>query len=79
MSSWNYRIVQYRNQPDNLVLHEVHYDDQNEVTAITKSAARFGCGIEEGAEGIIHALKLALADAERLPILPQPKWHDCGE
>jgi len=72
MSSWNYRIVHYRNHPGNLVLHEVHYGENGEITALTENAASFGCGIEEGKDGIISALRLALADAERLPILEAP-------
>jgi hypothetical protein len=72
MSSWNYRIVQYRNHPGSLVLHEVHYDYTGQVRAVTENAAAFGCGAEEGKEGIIIALKLALADVERLPILEEP-------
>ena len=72
MSSWNYRIVHYRNHPGNFVLHEVHYGENGEITALTENAASFGCGAEEGKEGIISALRLALADAERLPILEEP-------
>jgi hypothetical protein len=76
MPRWNYRIVRYRKQPGNLVLHEVHYDDNDQVTALTEIAASFGCGVEEGKEGIISALRLALADAERFPILDEPLWSD---
>jgi hypothetical protein len=76
MPRWNYRIFRYRKQPSNLVLHEVHYDDNDRVTALTENAASFGCGAEEGKEGLISALRLALADAERLPILDEPPWID---
>jgi hypothetical protein len=72
MPSWNYRIIHYRDQPGSLVLHEVHYDDNNQITALTENAASFRCGVEEGKEGIISALRLALADAECFPVLDEP-------
>lgn len=65
--TWNYRIIDFG---DHFALHEVYYEkDGKTVKAYTEGAATFGVDEEEGREGVIHSLELALADARRRPVL----------
>ena len=55
--SWNYRIVHYRNE--GYGLHEV-YDDAGKPISMTRNPTTFVSWDEEGRQGIISALELAL-------------------
>lgn len=70
--TWNYRIVRYHKDRESLGLHEVYYDETGKPISMTQPAS-FVCGFDEGIDGITVALKMALADAKRLPILDEPK------
>lgn len=65
--SWHYRVLRH---PDGwLALHEVYCDEDGKPNGYTVNPASFGADAEEGLSGIIGALKMALADAERRPIM----------
>lgn len=72
MSTWNYRIVQYRDG-GGYGLHEVYYDDDGLPWSMTKQPASFVCGMEEGPAGIAGALMMARTDARKRPVLVEPK------
>jgi hypothetical protein len=70
--TWNYRIV--RRSRDGhawFALHEVYYHPDGRPQAITVDPAQFVADVEEGHEGIIRALQLALADARSRPVLDE--------
>jgi hypothetical protein len=76
MTTWNYRIVRYRNN-QGFGLHEVFTDDAGQPMAMTEDPISFATDAEEGAEGIIASLRTALADATNRPIFNEPekgKW-----
>jgi hypothetical protein len=77
--SWNYRIVK-RTSPLGehfYALHEVYYKDHdiNQPTARDDEARGFMSGKEEGPEGIIASLELALKSIREHPVLDDP-WPD---
>jgi molybdopterin-guanine dinucleotide biosynthesis protein A len=65
--TWNYRII---NHGEWLGLHEVHYSENGEPVAYTAAPAPFSCDTEDGAEGIIASLQMALKDARSREVLP---------
>ena len=67
MTTWNYRIVRYRN--GYFGLHEVYYYDSGEVSSMTENPVAFCANPDEDKDGIIKSLERALADARRWPIL----------
>jgi hypothetical protein len=67
--SWNYRIIHYANGAYGL--HEVHYDDEGNISTRTLEPVSFSCDQEEGPKGIRSSLRLALADASRLPVVEE--------
>ena len=74
MSHWNYRLVQYKDD-QGFGLHEVYYDDADQPWGRTDGPATFGCDSEEGPEGIIKSLEMALNDAKTRSILVDPiEW-----
>lgn len=73
--TWNYRIVRYRQVGAGYGLHEVYYDDKLNVVSMTESPACFVAHIEEGPQGIIKSLTLALKDAQERPVLDEPNWN----
>jgi len=74
--NWNYRIVRYKDDSD-LGLHEVFYNEAGEATGMTEEPVSFACYSEEGPEGIIKSLELALADASKYPVFDPPEvWAD---
>ena len=50
-------------------LHEVYYDDQGTPVMMTEQPVGFVASAEEGAQGLIRSLELALQDAQNRPIL----------
>ena len=74
--SWNYRIVQRLRagiNPSFYALHEVHYDDDGLPWAMTTDPVDFVCDLEEGPEGIVEALEMALVDAKKTLVLDEPE------
>lgn len=71
MSSWNYRIVRYR---DGLGygLHEVYYDSEGKPWGMTARPAAFACDVEEGTAGVTQSLLQANVDARLHPVLDEP-------
>jgi hypothetical protein len=67
--SWNYRIIHYANGAYGL--HEVHYDDEGNISSRTLEPISFYSDQEEGPKGIRSSLRLALADASRLPVVEE--------
>jgi hypothetical protein len=67
MSHWNYRIVR---EEQMLFLTEVYYNDEGKPDGYLPDGATFKCiEEEEGQEGIVKALEMALSDARKHPIL----------
>jgi YD repeat-containing protein len=64
--SWNYRIVKYKNK--DYGLHEVYYDKQGRIVDRTEDPI-ISCYSEEGPEGIIKSLRMALKDAKTREVL----------
>lgn len=62
--TWNYRLLKYEN--GYLMLHEVYYDDDDEIYAYTMDPITFG---GEDKEGAIKGLQMALDDATKYPVL----------
>lgn len=60
--TWRYQILDHGTH---YALHEV-YDDGRSWTA---DPITFVCDPEEGSDGIIRSLEMALADARNLPVL----------
>jgi hypothetical protein len=75
MSHWNYRICK---QPDgHYSLNEVYYDDKGKEKSVTANPVSFVADEDEGLEGIISALQMALKDAKNRPVFKVPKkWKD---
>ena len=72
MTTWNYRIVRHHYpSPGWLAIHEVFYDDAGAPTAMTADPVDFCCDEEEGPEGLVQSLELALADAKNRPVLDE--------
>lgn len=69
--SWNYRIVHHLDGGW-YALHEVHYDEDGLPWGMTDPIT-FICEQDEGPEGVMHSLKLALSDASKHPVLEEPK------
>lgn len=67
--TWNYRIIHYQN--GDFGLHEVYYDEKEKPTAITRTPVQFVCNAEEGHEGIVKSLRIALYDAEHRPVMKE--------
>lgn len=65
--SWNYRIVQ--TDDGDFGLYEVHYGENGIPNNRTEKPISFVCGSDEGPDGILKSLALALADAYLRPIL----------
>ena len=67
MSHWNYRIVRENGA---LFLTEVYYDDDGKPNGYIPDGCHFACvEEEEGREGIVKSLQMALKDAEKAPII----------
>lgn len=60
-------------------LHEVYYDESGKPTAMTERPVDFVCAEEEGPEGIVRALELALKDARTRAVLDASKIVSDGE
>ena len=79
MSTWNYRVVQ-QDTPHGRVwaLHEVYYNKDGSVMARTEDPISFAS--DESLEDLLSSLRLAAADASRLPVLvdpfPESEKHD---
>lgn len=75
--TWNYRIIRHA---DWIGLHEVYYDDGGRPKSYTTNAATFVCDLDEGPDGIIKSLEMALADARKHPVLTEADFNgDEGE
>lgn len=86
MSSWNYRLVRKTGSRDGAPvewfdLHEVHYDDKGEATAMSQDPVTFG---GDDPQDVIGSLERALNDARNRPVFdppagwPQPKGQADG-
>ena len=69
--TWNYRIVRHHQPAEWYGLHEVFYDDAGHPTEMTAEPINFVCDGDEGTEGIVKALEMALADARGQPVLDE--------
>jgi len=69
--TWNYRIVRHHQPSEWFGLHEVFYDDSGSPMGITAEPIGFISDGEEGPEGIIRSLEMALNDAKRHPVLDE--------
>lgn len=74
MSHWNYRIVKYKDG-SGYGLHEVFYNAAGEACAMTEDAISFHADDEEGPEGVLKSLQMALKDATERPVFEEPeRW-----
>jgi hypothetical protein len=79
MTHWNHRIVKYKDG-QGFGLHEVYYDDVGNEVGMTKWPVRFAVHTDEGAEGVITALELAMRDARTRPVFEEPEqWPDASQ
>ena len=67
MTTWNDRVV--RDDEGDVGLHEVYDDDQGTPVMMTEQPVRFVASAEEGVQGLIRSLELALQDAPNRPVL----------
>lgn len=69
--SWNYRIIRY--EDGSYGLHEVYYSKKDgQPIARTDRPVAFGCCEDEGPEGVVQSLEMALNDAKSRDILDDP-------
>jgi hypothetical protein len=71
--TWNYRVI--RSAEGAFGLYEVYYNQDDVPIARSSTPITFVCDEEEGKEGILESLKLALESAERLEVLDDP-WPE---
>lgn len=70
--SWNYRIIKHDKDAEVWYgLHEVYYDDKDNVDTWTEDPVDFSCYEDEGESGIVKGLAMALSDALLLPALKE--------
>ena len=75
--TWNYRILRYTD--GTLALHEVYYDEAGQVKNYTARPISFAVDADEGHDGLVQSMKLALRDAIDRPILDVPDLPEsCG-
>jgi hypothetical protein len=75
--TWNYRIIRY-SDGSGFGLHEVFYENGAPVS-MTAEPIPFISDSEEGPQGVIESLRMALADAETRPVLDEGeimRWPD---
>lgn len=66
--TWNYRIV--KRLDGGYALHEVYYNAET-ANGMTKYPTDFVCDLEEGPEGIVKSLEMALKDAKTRPVFDE--------
>lgn len=70
---WNYRLILHDTDanPERhwIGLHEVYYDDLSRPDYWTEDAVTFRCHADEGPQGLIESLEMALDDARKYPML----------
>lgn len=72
--SWNYRIVRCETGMGPVwELHEMYYDEDGTPKYRTSEPVDFVS--DEGPEGVIKALEMALNDARTRPVMDDP-WQD---
>lgn len=71
MTTWNYRIIRHRKPEEWLAVHEVYYDEAGNPSSMTVEPITFLVDGEEGPEGVIRSLEMALADAKKHPVLEE--------
>lgn len=64
--AWNYRILDHG---DHFALHEVYYDAAGTPNGWTERPIEFVCDTDDGPQGVIGSLEMALADARKHPVL----------
>ena len=67
--TWNYRIIHY--QQGGYGLHEMFYNELGVIDGWTKEAVDFGCEEDEGKDGIISSLELALNDVKTADVIEE--------
>lgn len=73
--TWNYRVVRFKN--GSLGLYEVYYRADGKPSMRTENPCGFSVDAEEGLDGLLKSLRLALRDAEERPILDEPdEWAE---
>lgn len=76
--SWNYRLITHKDERQGygwIGLHEVYYED-GKPSAYTSDAIGFRGDIEDGPEGVIEALEMALRDAKKAPPLDESDFPE---
>lgn len=71
--TWNYRIV--RHADGSLALHEVYYDSEGTPSARSSEPTFFVVDEEEGSEGLIKSLEMALESVKKHGVLDDP-WPE---
>lgn len=73
--TWNYRIIKYKDG-SGYGLHEVFYDKSGRPAAMTVDPINFSTDSEEGPNGIVSSLSMALADAIARGVFEEPEeWQ----
>ncbi len=70
--SWSYRII--RHTDGHYALHEVFYGEDGEPNGMTVQPVSFAADAEDGAEGVVEALRMALKDASEREPLPEERF-----
>lgn len=75
--TWNYRII--RRKDGSFGLHEVYYDEAGTPHSMTVDPVGFAADADEGEQGIIASLEIALRDARSRPVLDERNIQADGE
>jgi len=70
MQGWNYRIIKRKYKSTvTYTLHEVYYGEDSEVEYFTTNPISFCSDEDEGPEGLVQSLEMAIKDAKKYPVL----------
>jgi len=70
MTTWHYRFLRYTD--GTLALHEVYCDEEGRPNGYTTRPISFAVDADEGHDGLVQSMKMALRDAVERPILDVP-------
>jgi len=75
--TWNYRVLRYAD--GTLALHEVYYDKDDRPCSYTENPISFVVEADEGLEGLVGSLQMALHDATERSILDVAYFQDADQ
>ena len=75
--TWNYRIVRYKDPDFGYGLHEVYYNEDGSVWAMSKDPDGF---VGDSREELVETLIRAVGAAKRSPVFIEPdEWAERAE